>query len=437
MLAPQAPTRARWRIIALIFCVYVLMFFDRVNISIAAKFIMPEFGLSQLEFGGIFSAFVLAYALAQIPGGWLGDRFGPRRVMTWAILWWSAFTALTALAGEEFLTATLGVVGSFALVRALVGLGEAAAPPNGNRMVANWSAPRERGLAAGLTLSGTALGAALAPPLIVWIMVHWGWRAAFYGAGAAGVIVAAIWTRLTTDTPAAHSAVNLAELTLIESARGDEVAARDDKSAKLPWRRLFGSRDLWFLSAAYGVLGYNVYFYFAWFYLYLVNERGFSLERGGFYTMAPFLTMALASPIGGWLSDHVSKRYGKRWGRCGIGCSSMLLTGVLVFFGAHTDNAILAVVLLSASTGTLLLSVAAFWATTIDLSYRYAGTAAGIMNMGGNLGGTISPSLTPYLAQHYGWSSALYVMSALSLVGAACWLGIHPTREIDFDRARA
>lgn len=432
MNATAVPTRVRWRIIALIFVVYVLMFFDRVNISIAAHYIMPEYGLSQLEFGAIFTSFLLAYALAQIPGGWLGDRFGPRRVMTWAIVWWSAFTALTAVAGEGWLAATIGVVASFALVRALIGLGEAAAPPNGNRMVANWSAPAERGLAAGITLSGTAVGAALTPPLVVWVMTHWGWRPAFYGAGVAGIVVALLWSWLTTDKPAGHAGVNAAERVLIDAGDAQASAAQHDVPGRVPWRRLFGSRDLWCLAGAYGVLGYNVYFYFAWFYLYLVNERGFSAESGGFYTMAPFLTMAVAAPIGGWLSDAVGRRFGQRWSRSGIGCLSMLLTSLFVFSGAATDNAVLAVVLLSASTGTLLLSVAAFWATTIDLAYRYAGTASAVMNMGGNLGGAVSPTLTPYLGQTYGWQAALYVMAALGLVGAVLWLCVDPTRAIAF-----
>lgn len=160
MIQPVKATHTRWLIISLVFVIYVVMFIDRVNISIAAKYIMPEYGLSDVQFGWIFSAFVFGYALAQIPGGWLGDRLGPRKVMTWAILWWSAFTAVTAIAGELFLTSIIGVVGSFALVRLLIGLGEAAAPPNGNRIVANWAPPRERALALGVAVSGSALGAA-------------------------------------------------------------------------------------------------------------------------------------------------------------------------------------------------------------------------------------------------------------------------------------
>ncbi|MSQ68964.1 MAG: MFS transporter [Gammaproteobacteria bacterium] len=424
--AVAAPTRVRWRIIALVFLAYVLMYIDRINISVAARYILPEYGLSQIEFGGIFSAFVLTYALAQIPGGWLGDRYGPRRVMMWAILWWSAFTALTALAGELFLASTLGVVGSFAVVRALIGLGEAAAPPNGNRMVANWAAPAERGFAAGLTHSGSAVGAALTPPLIVWIMVTWNWRTAFYIVGAAGIVVAFVWYRWTADSPARHPGVNEAERALLGTPSHD----REKPAAKTPWRRLLGARQLWFLTGAYAVLGYNLYFYFAWFYLYLVNERGFSLQSGGWYTMAPFLTMAVASPLGGRLSDALGRRYGKRWGRSGLGCVTMLLTSVLVFLGAAAEDRVLAVVFLSASTGTLLLGVAAFWATTIDLAPRYAGTASGVMNMGGNLGGAVSPLLTPYLGQHYGWPVALYLMGGLGLVGAALWLGVDPRREI-------
>ncbi len=426
-------TRVRWRIIALIFLVYVLMFFDRVNISVAAKYIIPEYHLTQIEFGAIFTSFLLVYALAQIPGGWLGDRFGPRRVMTWAILWWSAFTALTAVAGEGWLAATVGVVASFALVRALIGLGEAAAPPNGTRMVANWTSSSERGLAVGITLAGTSVGAALTPPLVVWIMTHWGWRPAFYGAGIAGIAVALLWSWLTTDKPDGHPGVNAAERALIDAGNTRTSAGQHDVPGRVPWRRLFGSRDLWCLAGAYGVLGYNVYFYFAWFYLYLVNERGFSLEAGGFYTMAPFLTMAVAAPSGGWLSDAVGRRFGPRWSRSGVGCVCMLLTSALVFGGAATDNAVMAVILLAASTGTLVLSVAAFWATTIDLAYRYAGTASAVMNMGGNLGGAVSPTLTPYLGQTYGWHVALYVMGALGLLGAVLWLCVDPTRVIRFD----
>src|SRR2546422_6698188 len=215
----------------------VLIFIERVNISIAAKYIMPEYGLSDLQMGWIFSAFVLGYAIMQIPGGWLGDQFGPRRVLTCAILWWSGFTAVTALAEELFLASLLGVVGSFVVVRVLIGIGEAGGPPNYNRVVANWIAPQERGLALGITSSGSALGAALPPPLIVWIMVTLGWRAAFYLAGGVGIFLALLCYWFATDRPADHSWVNAAELRHITQGLAP-ATAQSRSFGPIPWKAL-------------------------------------------------------------------------------------------------------------------------------------------------------------------------------------------------------
>lgn len=432
----NSPTRTRWLIVTLIFCIGVLMFIDRVNISIAAKYIMPEYGLNDVQMGWIFSAFVFGYAVLQIPGGTLGDRFGPRRVLAGAIFWWSLFTAVTALAGDWFLTSWVGVIGSFIIIRALIGVGEAAGPPNYNRVVANWMAPSERGLALGLATSGSALGAALTPPLIVWIMVTLGWRAAFYIAGAVGIAVALLCYWFIRDYPNEHSWVNEAELDFI----GREARLSSEPRAALartPWRLLLRRSDLWLLTASYATLGYIGYIYFSWFYLYLVNVRGFSLVSGGWFSTAPFFISAAAAPLGGWLSDALSRRFGKRIGRCGIGFTCPLLAAVLIYCGAATSDPYISVVCLSLGEGALFLSVAAYWATTIDLAKPYAGAVSGLMNMGGNLAGTLSPTLTPYVAQTFGWNSALYVAAALAFIGSFFWLGIHPERPIDLDAETA
>ena len=425
-----SPTHTRWLIVTLIFCIGVLMFIDRVNIAIAAKYIMPEYGLSDVQMGWIFSAFVFGYAVLQIPGGTLGDRFGPRRVLAGAIFWWSAFTAVTAVAGDWLLTSLTGVLGSFIVVRALIGVGEAAGPPNYNRVVANWMAPGEHGLALGIATSGSALGAALTPPLIVWIMLNFGWRAAFYIAGAVGMLVALLCYWFITNRPEEHSWVNEAERSLITSGVASAPTAQGGARGT-PWRLLLKRPDLWCLTLSYGTLGYIGYIYFSWFYLYLVNVQGFSLVSGGWLSTAPFFISAAVAPLGGWLSDTLSRRYGKRVGRCGIGLSCPLIASGLIYSGAATSDPYLSVILLSLGEGALFLSVAAYWATTIDLAKPHAGAVSGLMNMGGNLAGTVSPTLTPYLAQNFGWNSAWYVAAALAFIGAFFWLGIHPERVID------
>lgn len=422
---PERATRVRWLIVAALFAVYVLMFIDRVNISVAAKYIMAEYKLTSVQMGGVFSMFVLGYALFQIPGGWLGDRFGPRRVLAAAILWWSAFTAVTAFAADTFLSSILGVVGALALARLMIGVGEAAAPPNGARMIANWVPPSERGLAFGLTFSGNMLGAAIAPPLIVWVMVTWGWREGFYVAGAAGILVTALWLWLSADRPGQHRWANQAERDRIAlAADATETAAMAGKPA--PLRDVLLSRELWCLTGAYTAGGYVMYVYFSWFYLYLVDGRGVSIEAAGFYTMAPFAAAAIGAPSGGKLTDALCRRMGKHPGRATVAVGGMVGSALCIVAGASIDSIPLSVLFLSLGAGGLYGALATYWAAAVDISITRAGFATGIMSMGGNLGGALSPTLTPLLAREFGWAGALYAAAAIAALGALFWIGIVP-----------
>jgi ACS family glucarate transporter-like MFS transporter len=427
----EAPTRTRWLIVALLFGIYMLMVIDRVSISIAAKYIMPEYQLNEVQIGWIFSAFLVGYALFQIPGGWLGDRFGPKRVLTIAVFWWSVFTVVTAIAGDWFLASLFGVMGSFIVVRVLFSLGEGAGVPNYSRAVTNWVSPQERGLALGLVLSGNSLGLALTPPLVAWIMVTWGWRAAFYLAGGVGIGAALVWYWLATDQPEEHPWVNVAELQHIAPAAS--TSTQSQAFGPAPWRAMLGCADLWFLTAATFIGGYVLYVYVSWFYLYLVNVRGFSVLGGGLYSAGPFLVGAVVAPLGGWLSDYFSQRFGKKVGRCGIGCSGLLLSGGGIFVGAGATDPYVAVLFLSLGGGALFFSSSVIFATAIDLMRAYAGTVTGFVNMGIHLGAAISPTLTPILAHRFGWESALYVAAGLALLGALLWLGVHPERTIDVE----
>jgi ACS family glucarate transporter-like MFS transporter len=422
-----APTRVRWRIAGLLFAISVITYVDRVNISVTARQMMPALGITDLQMGHVFSAFVLGYALCQLPGGWLGDRWGPKRVLTFAVVWWSFFTALTAVAATLFWASVLGALGSLIAVRFLVGVGEAAALPNFNRTVANWLAPHERGLGIGIAIGGIGVGSAMTPPLTAWIMVNFGWQAAFYAAAVVGLAVAGLWYGYATDRPGDHAHVNAAEAALI--AGDDHATPRQEPNTRANWRGIARTSAVWWLVLSYSCLGYVAYVYMSWFYLYLVNVRGFGVLRGAVFASAPFVAMALSCPLGGWATDYLTVRRGRPAGRAWPGAAGMMLAGACIMAGAFTARPFLAITLLSLGAGWLYFSVGAYWSSTVDLSKDHAGALSGLMNTGANLGGVLSPTVTPWLAHHFGWEAALAVAGIIAMIGGALWWKITPAEE--------
>lgn len=418
-----APTRVRWRIAALLFAISVVTYIDRVNISVTARQMMPALGLTDLQMGHVFSAFVFGYALCQIPGGWLGDRWGAKRVLTLAIIWWSVFTALTAVAAILPLAIAIGALGCLILVRFLVGIGEAAALPNFNRTVANWLAPHERGLGIGIAIGGIGVGSAMTPPVTAWIMVNFGWQTAFYAAAMLGLLVALAWFLYATDRPGEHPHVNAAELALIEGQAGEREA---DVEPTPTWNAVIRTPTVWWLVLSYSCLGYVAYVYMSWFYLYLVNVRGFGVLRGALFASGPFVAMAVFCPLGGWVTDRLAVRWGVNRGRALVGGAGMVLAAVSIILGAFTESPYAAIALLSLGAGWLYFPVGAYWASTVDISKRHAGTLSGLMNTGANLGGVLSPTLTPWLAERAGWPVALGCAACVALAGGLLWCKIKP-----------
>ncbi len=384
---------------------------------------MPALGLSQVQMGQVFSAFVLGYALFQVPGGWLGDRWGARRVLALAVMWWSLFTALTAIAATLPTAQIIGVLGSLILVRFLIGVGEAAALPNFNRAVANWLAPQERGFGIGIAIGGIGIGSAMTPPLTAWIMVNYGWQVAFYAAGLLGLFIAVLWYWYATDHPAEHPQVNQEELSHIQGSRDSSLVPT---SLAIPWMQIMRTPTIWWLVFSYTCLGYVAYIYMFWLYHYLVEVRGFGELRGAVYAMAPFLAMAGFCPLGGWVTDRLVERYGVNRGRGVVGAVGMLLAGGFIFLGANTHNPFLAIGFLSLGAGWLYFTVGAYWSSTQDLSPAHAGSLSGLMNMGANLGGTISPTLTAWIAGIWGWEPALGVAAFIACCGGVMWFGVAP-----------
>jgi ACS family glucarate transporter-like MFS transporter len=425
-IAVIPPTRIRWRIYGLLLVVITLTFIDRFNMNVAAKYIQQEFSFSDVQIGSLLSAFVLGYAVFQAPGGWLGDKFGARSVLTFAIIWWSIFTALTAAAPKVFPGNWFGVAGSFWIVRFLIGVGEAPALPNTNKMIGRWMAVSERARGSSLFLVAVGIGGAFTPPLIAWIMTHWGWRLSFVVCGGLGLVVAVLWHFRSTEAPEYHPSVNAEELSLISANREDT-----GRQQSFPWLRIFTGTSVPALLIANFMLGYVTYIFYTWFFLYLVNVRHMPVISGSYWSTAPFLAMLVGAPLGGGISDWMVRKLGLRWGRrlpvLVAACASCLL----LILGSRMIDPYRAIALLAFAAGCNSVAAVSSWTLPNDLSDRHSGFLAGVLNTATNLGGALSPVLTPALAARIGWVGALDVAAAQMLCIALLWLLVHAERRID------
>ncbi len=420
----SSPTRVRWLLVFWIALTGAVSYLDRVNLSVAGHLIAQEFHLDNPELGLVFGAFPLGYALLQIPGGWLADRFGPRRVLALGGVWWAVFTALTG-AVPAGIVAALAV---FWTVRFLLGVGEAVMYPSSNRWVTNWIPTAERGAANGIIFAGVGAGSALAPPLIAAVMTHYGWRESFWMCAGLGLAVGATWYALSRDFPSDHRGVNAEELELIRSGIQDSEGEQD---LRVPWRVILSSREVWGITLSYFTYGYATWIFFAWFFIYLTTVRGVSVERGSFYTMLPLAAMSVFSALGGFVSDAVCRRFGRRWGRCGVAAMGLGMAAVLLAVGAVMANPAAVAIVMAAACGSIYLSQSAYWALAADLGGPSSGQLSGFINMGAQIGAALTAVLTPVIALTLGWMASFFAAAGLLAFGAAAWLTVDPNRRLE------
>lgn len=416
-------TNVRWMLIGWTFVISAIAYLDRVNIAIAGKSIQKEYGFTDVELGYVFSAFVIGYALFQAPGGRLADRFGPRFVLTAGVVWWGIFTTLSAVIPSTIASALLLLV----FMRFALGVGEAVVYPACNKMVAEWIPSRERGLANGLIFAGVGAGAGVTPPLIVYVMQTYGWRWSFVVSALIGLAAGLVWFIIARDKPADHPRVTESELKLIEE--GLPQSKKADK-VPVPWDRILGSRELLAMSVSYFAYGYTAYIFFSWFFIYLSSVRGLELKSSRYYAMLPFIAMAICSPLGGWISDKITRAKGDRIGRCWIAIFGMSFAAIFVALGTQVESAKVASLVLAGGAGALYLSQSSFWAVTADIAGPSSGTVSGLMNMGGQIGGAVTASLSPWIAGQFGWTASFLTAAGLCAVGALCWLLVDPSRKM-------
>ena len=416
--------RLRWLLVGWMFAISATAYLDRVNISIAGPILQREFGLSNTQLGYVFSSFVIGYALFQIPGGRLVDRYGPRRTLLFATIWWAVFTSITALVPS-------GVSGALWIllsVRLALGVGEAVVYPSSNRLVSKWIPTTERGVANGLIFAGVGIGAGVTPPLVTYIIANYGWHWTFWISAIIGLVIGAVWFWIARDEPKQHPWITAEEIQTIKA--GLPAVAITASAPALRWTQLTRSRSVMAMSLSYFAFGYTAYIYFTWFFIYLTKVRGLDLKSSAIFGMLPFLAMAVGSPLGGWVSDSVTRRWGRRSGRCVLAAVSMGISAVFLALGPLASDVRMATLLLAGGAGALYLSQSSFWSVSADISGPSAGVLSGFMNMGNQIGGALTASLTPILANYFGWPFSFLVTAVLCAMGALSWLLVDPERTV-------
>ena len=404
-------------------------YFQRVNISVAGDSIMKDFQLTQTQMGTVFSAFVLGYTLFQVPGGILADRFGPRRVLACAMATWGILTFLSGMIGEISLLTGLSVLNALIALRFLFGIFQAPMFPTSTRTVTNWFPLSELARANGLAISGISIGSFLVPPLVSWMILRWSWQSSFYIASVSSLLLAVAWALYVRDYPSQHRGVNAAELNAIQAG----AVLHSELTSRPPSIKCqLASGNLWRLVASYALDGYVAYVFVFWIFLYLKQVRHLSQAESVWLTTVPWILATLTTLGGGHLSDRLIKTgLGIDWGRRIVPMGCQVGAAIFLTIGARVENPYLAAGILAVCTGLILGVEGPYWASANQISGRKAGFTGGLMNTGANLGGVISPTLTPFIAQRFGWVHALDFASVVSLGAAALWLWISPSRKID------
>ncbi|HUA18349.1 MAG TPA: MFS transporter [Bryobacteraceae bacterium] len=417
--APERPTHVRHFVLAMTVAIYMITYMDRTIIASAIPAIRTEFGFSLITIGWILASFRWGFTLFQIPGAWFGDKIGPRRALSVIVTWWSIFTSLTTLAWSA---------GSMVVVRFIFGVGESGAFPIATRSLSRWMLPAERGFAQGITHAGSRLGAAVTPPLVVWMILRYGWRMPFLTFAGLGLVWVVLWLFYYRDTPDEHRGVNAAERELIHSSTG---GPRQKVGTAVPWRRILASRTLWELALMYFCYQYALAVYLDWFPTYLKESRGFTLAQMGFYASFPLLAGTLGDLVGGWLSDRILRWTGDvTRSRRIVGIGGFLIAALGILPATLTHDPRVCVAFSCLAFGGLELTVGVSWAIPLDIGGDFAGSTAAVMNMCGNIGGAISPALLAYLVKGYSWNVPFFVTSALCVIGALIYGRIDASRRI-------
>lgn len=419
------PSKARYWVIVFAVTLSILAYIDRVCISQAAPLISQDLGFNKKDMGYVFSAFALAYALFEVPGGWMGDWMGPRKVLMRIVIWWSAFTAITGYMWN---------LSSMVVCRFLFGAGEAGCFPNLTKAFSVWLPADERVKAQGIMWTFARWGGAFTPPLVLFVLGHMSWRWAFVVFGAIGVIWAGLFYAWFRDNPKDHPSVNAGEMELLKN-----VAHNAEGHGNVPWGLLIRSRSVWLLWVQYFCLSFPWYFYITWLPTYLQEHRHLTPAESAKYAILPLFFGGMGSLFCGFVSPRITHITGSvKMTRRLMACAGFFGAGVMLIASIQLQDPLYAMIMMGFASFFNDLVMPGAWATCMDIGGRYAGTLAGSMNMMGNMAGFVAPTIGGYILENTknstgvsDWNSFLYLMAGVYLMGTAVWPFIDPVKPIE------
>jgi MFS transporter, ACS family, glucarate transporter len=417
--------RVRWRIFGLLFGFACIAYLQSKSVTVAAAGMMPALRLSQMQIGWMESAFLIGYAAFQLPGGVIGQLLGGQR--TFVMISLVAFLATVLVPLAPYALSGTALFVTFIALQLLLGAAQGPIFPVSSGIMEAWFPTKQWASIQGLQVMGLQLAAALTPPLIASLMSRLGWQQALLWPALPALGLIAVWTWYGRNSAAEHPSMTPEELAELDSSSvGASVPA-------ISWRRLgrlLSDRSIALLTLSYTSMNYVFYLIGNWCFLYLIQERHFTILQGGWLAAAPPLAAALGAGIGGGVSDLLCARLGVRWGYRLVPLVSLPAAGALLLVAVYAPNPYDSVIALSLCFATLELNEGPYWAATMYVARSDTMSATGILNTGGNVGGVIGMPIVAYLSGHGDWTAAFAIGTGFALLATVAWLGIDTTRRI-------
>ncbi len=417
--------KKRYQVLTVLSILSMITFLDRVSLSSASSSIMNELHLSTVQWGWILGMFTIAYATFEIPTGWLGDKWGGKKVLIRVVLWWSLFTILTG-----FSTGFIMLL----VVRFLFGMGEAGAYPNTSIVLAKYFPVLERGRAQATIWGASRLGAALTPFIVLPLQQKYNWQTSFYVLGFIGVLWTLFWIFWHKEEPSDCKHISKEELAHILAKR--DLPEQKNLENTISIASAFRSKNLWFLLIMYVCYAVGAYFFQSWFHTYLEKGRHMEGSQLIWSSSIPYILAALGCFTGGWLSDKACLRWGKKWGRRIVPMVGLSVAGICIIGAALVVNDIASIIALAIGMAFMDLTAPVAWAVAMDIGGIKSGTISGSMNSAGLTGAYISTVYFGYMANSYGYYLPVLYIGIIVFIGAFIWLKIDASQKINFTASK-